>query len=103
MHWMTNLEKEFDVLTAVIKKYGKPAQLRKATEEAAEFIVAIQHLDDPHRPRPDAETRLIKEVSDIEIMLSQMRLMFPGMNAAVAKQRRITIERLHAKVIKQEK
>lgn len=94
---------EHAVLARALKKYGKATQLRKCVEELSELITAICHLADPHRPRPDAVHKLAEEMADVDIMLTQVRHIHPGLDEAVATWRGIKIVRLRAELNRLEK
>lgn len=63
---------EKDILQEAIDTFGRPAQLRQATEEMAELIVLLMkdfRLE-------DVRDRVIDEVSDIEIMMEQLKKIY---------------------------
>jgi len=49
--------------------YGIRQELRWVQEECAELIVAIAHFI---RKRPESETELIEELSDVQIMIDRI-------------------------------
>ena len=72
------------VLKAAIDKYGNDSQLAVAQEECAELIQAISKLnragssDHPGRTARAAMNNLYEEVADVQIMLDQIRIMYPS-------------------------
>lgn len=72
------------VLKAAINKYGPKNQLAMAQEECAELIQAISKLnraednDHPGRAAKAAMNHLMEEHVDVQIMLDQIRIMFPS-------------------------
>lgn len=72
------------VLKAAIDKYGQQNQLAMAQEECAELIQAISKLsrseesDHPVRSAKAALNHLMEETADVQIMLDQIRIMFPS-------------------------
>lgn len=77
-------KQERAVLKAAIDKYGPQNQLAMAQEECAELIQAISKLnrsedsDHPGRTVKAAMNNLYEEVADVQIMLDQIRLMYPS-------------------------
>ena len=66
------------------KHYGLEEVLLQTQEEAAELIQAISKLnragssDHPGRTAKAAMNNLYEEVADVQIMLDQIRLMYPS-------------------------
>ena len=77
-------KQERAVLKAAIDKYGNDSQLAVAQEECAELIQAISKLkragnsDHPGRAAKAALNHLMEEHADVQIMLDQIRIMFPS-------------------------
>ena len=55
-----------------IKKWGIDLQIDMAIEECAELIVELQHA----RRKRSSVTKICGEIADVEIMCSQMRVIF---------------------------
>jgi len=55
-----------------IKKWGIDSQIDMAIEECAELIVELQHA----RRKRSSVTKICGEIADVEIMCSQMRVIF---------------------------
>lgn len=72
------------VLKAAIDKYGQHNRLAQTQEECAELIQAISKLnrsedsDHPGRAAKAALNHLMEETVDVQIMLEQIRIMFPS-------------------------
>lgn len=77
-------KQERAVLKAAIDKYGNDSQLAVAQEECAELIQAISKLkraensDHPGRTAKAAMNNLMEETADVQIMLDQIRIMYPS-------------------------
>lgn len=77
-------KQERAVLRAAIDKYGNDSQLAVAQEECAELIQAISKLnragssDHPGRAKKAALNHLMEEHEDVQIMLDQIRIMYPS-------------------------
>lgn len=77
-------KQERAVLKAAIDKYGNDSQLAVAQEECAELIQAISKLnsasssDHPGRTAKVAMNNLMEETADVQIMLDQIRIMYPS-------------------------
>lgn len=69
---MTKKE-QTQILERAIKKYGDLAQIDMLVEECAELIVAVNHYK---RDRVHALSDLLSEIADVEIMLTQMKMIF---------------------------
>lgn len=81
---MTMNRWELKILRQVIAKFGIDYQLAIVQEECAELIQAISKLkragnsDHPGRTAKTAMNNLYEEVADVQIMLDQIRLMYPS-------------------------
>lgn len=77
-------KQERAVLKAAIDKYGPQNQLSQTQEECAELIQAISKLnragssDHPGRTAKAAMNNLMEEAADVQIMLDQIRIMYPS-------------------------
>ena len=69
---MTDIDRD-QLYKRAIKQWGCEPQLRMAQEEAAELIVAVNHLLRGRGSRDGALNALAEEVADMEIMLGQLR------------------------------
>jgi hypothetical protein len=59
-------------LKRIADHYGYEHQMRKATEELAECIVAICHLDDERRDKRGRLSNLLEEIADVRVILEQV-------------------------------
>lgn len=75
---------ELKILRQVIAKFGIEYQLAIVQEECAELIQAISKLnragssDHPGRTAKAAMNNLMEEAADVQIMLDQIRIMYPS-------------------------
>lgn len=75
---------ELKILRQVIDKFGIDYQLAIVQEECAELIQAISKLnragssDHPGRTAKAAMNNLMEETADVQIMLDQIRIMYPS-------------------------
>ncbi len=77
-------------LRKVINKFGKEAQCRQVMEECAELIQATNKM-----LRNDADREnLITEISDVLLMIDQLKIMFKVKEREITKERFDTIEKL---------
>jgi NTP pyrophosphatase (non-canonical NTP hydrolase) len=81
---MTMNKQELKIMKQAIEKYGVNNQMAKVQEECAELIQAISKLkrsgnsDHPGRTAKAAMNKLYEEVADVQIMLDQIKLMYPS-------------------------
>lgn len=80
---------EDDILQAAVDKWGIGSQLIMLMEECAELIQATSKTI-----RSDSLNGLAEEIADVEIMLSQVKIMFPGIDIAIKDWREQKIKRL---------
>ena len=77
-------------LRKVINKFGKEAQCRQVMEECAELIQATNKM-----LRDDADREnLITEISDVLLMIDQLKIMFKVKEREITKEKFNTIEEL---------
>jgi len=82
------------ILRKVINKFGKEAQCRQVMEECAELIQATNKM-----LRDDADREnLITEISDVLLMIDQLKIMFKVKEREIIKERFKTIEKLKGMV-----
>lgn len=71
-------------MKAAIDKYGPKNQLSQTQEECAELIQVISKLNragssnHPGRTAKAAMNNLMEEAADVQIMLDQIRIMYPS-------------------------
>ncbi|MCL1789890.1 MAG: hypothetical protein FWG40_00780 [Peptococcaceae bacterium] len=75
-------ERQLDVLRSAIFKYGEQAQIYMAIEEMAELIHA---LSKHKRYGRCLESKVREEMSDVIIMLEQLKMMFGRVDEEVDK------------------
>lgn len=65
----------------IFDHYGLDHQLGKTVEECAELIVAITHWKDGKVSRED----MVTEIADVAVMVEQLKLAFPDVEAEIAR------------------
>ena len=71
-----NMEK---ILKAAIKKWGKRVQLEMAQEEATELALACRKFIRVQNEKNF--NNIAEEIADVEIMIYQIKLMFPELKS----------------------
>jgi NTP pyrophosphatase (non-canonical NTP hydrolase) len=82
-------EEERAIMVDALNLWGREAQIAMLVEEAAELIVAAQHLKRDSRPACSAMADFINELADVEIMVGQMRALGLGSRMDVAKESKL--------------
>ena len=75
---------EQEVIKAAVEKFGVKNQVSMAQEECAELIQAISKY-----LRYGTERSIIEEAIDVEIMLRQLKIMFPSDLWVIIKQEKL--------------
>ncbi len=70
-----NVETRCKIYRAAVKKYGRVSQILKAIEELSELARALAR-DLPLNAPEEAEANVCEEIADLEIMLSQLWLLY---------------------------
>lgn len=78
-----------------LKHWGYGAQLAMVSEECAELIVALSHLQ---RERPDAYDEVVEEAADVTIALQYVRHVIGG--AVIDRAIATKLERLRERLAK---
>lgn len=68
------------VLNAALATYGHAAQINKTIEECTELSLALQH----YRDGKATVEEVVDELADVFIMVTQMRLLFDGVDERVS-------------------
>lgn len=92
---------EILICAGAIDKYGKVHQLLKLAEECAELNHAIMRYLETREMdvlEYDALEHVFMEAADVEIMLSQLRVMYPDNEIDDMKMKTIKLERLKERV-----
>ena len=71
-----NIEDRYALYEKAILKWGKRSQIDMAIEESGELIVALSKRFRNHNGSTIDD--IIGEIADVEIMLEQMKLIFPS-------------------------
>lgn len=89
---------ESHVMQTAIKKWGERSQLEMAQEESTELALACRKFI---RVQNDVNFQnLGSEIADVEIMIDQLKIMFPKLKEISNEQRKFKIERLADRVYK---
>ena len=75
---------EHEKLKQIFNHFGLETQLQKLIEECGELIQAICKRD---------EENMLEEIADIEVLISQFKLIFPEYTSRISEIRRMKIER----------
>jgi hypothetical protein len=97
MNWTNSLNDKpkkgtdmYETLKRVIDTYGDEAQLIVAVEELSELTKAItKHLRGKGDP-----VNIAEEIADVEIMLEQLKLIFPYIVDDIEEWKQVKIERI---------
>lgn len=77
------------ILESAIAKYTAMHQIRYAQAEMHELLLAIDQL---LQGRPGAESKIVEEIADVQIMLWQLQMIYPrwsdGLSAKMGKLRK---------------
>lgn len=85
-----------DILIKAIAKWGIPSQLEMAQEEATELALACRKFNRKQNDRTFND--LASEVADTEIMIAQIKLMFPNISHKVSSEKAFKIDRLEKRI-----
>lgn len=83
---------EQETLKAAITVWGERAQLEMAQEEATELALAVRKFI--RRPTSDRLEDLAGEMADVELMISQLKMMLPSTKQAVKRIKKEKLARL---------
>lgn len=88
-------EKYMQGIETIAKHYGAEHQVVKASEELAEAAAAAIRYSAGLRKddKPDAYLNFVEELADVEVMIAQLKILFPNLELAVARVRRAKVER----------
>ncbi len=88
--------KQAEIFKAAVEKWGSRAQLEMAQEEATELALAIRkHI---RSNDPNTFHAMADEIADMEIMIGQIKSMFPGIGKCVGKQKAFKMKRLKNRI-----
>jgi len=78
---------EKSIYRRALNLWGENAQIGMAIEECAELIQAIMKRNRHHNGTTDAD--IIEEIADVEIMLSQLRVIYGDDKVETIKQMKL--------------
>ena len=81
---------------ATIAKWGERAQLEMAQEECTELALAIRKYI--RKQNEDTFSDLYSEVAGVEIMIAQLKLMFPNLQPGINVIKNIKLNRLKTRI-----
>ncbi|GAB0155924.1 hypothetical protein CHRYSEOSP005_11860 [Chryseobacterium sp. Alg-005] len=98
-----NLENRQEVYQMAVDKWGHVAQMEMLQEEATELAQAALKLALSARKFMRKDTQetfknLASEMADVEIMIEQMKFMFPSINPMIEDQKNFKVNRLKNRV-----
>lgn len=96
---MNNRAEEIMICAGAIDKYGRAHQLMKLAEECAELAHAVmRYLETREMDVPgDAErTHIYEEAADLEITLTELRIMYP--HNTIEERKADKLQRLAGKI-----
>ena len=88
-------EKREFIYGVAIKKWGNRAQLEMAQEEATELALAVRAVI---RGKDGSLEDLPGEIADVEIMIEQLKMMYPQLVKSVGYAKRTKIKRLKGRL-----
>ena len=84
------------IYKAAVKRWGMIAQMEMAQEEATELALAVRKFT--RQPSEDRFKHLAEEIADNEIMIEQMKTMYPKLQAEVNSQMEYKLDRLQKRI-----
>src|SRR3989304_13950 len=88
---------ELELMRKALLKWGAESQRRMAVEECSELIKALCKYE--RRPNIDNTLDVVEEMVDVELMLEQLKAIFPEYESNADRIRRGKLDRL-AKLLK---
>jgi NTP pyrophosphatase (non-canonical NTP hydrolase) len=85
-----------EIYKKTIEKWGKTAQLEMAQEEATELALAVRKFI--RKPNDKTFDDLSNEMADIEIMIEQIKFMYPEISEKIQIHKEFKLERLSKRV-----
>lgn len=79
---------ELKIAKECIKQWGKQSQITIAIEECAELIVELSKIN--RKVNGTNEYDICSEIADVEIMMKQLRLIFPSKTIDTIKDIKLT-------------
>lgn len=97
-------EKYMQGIETIAKHYGAEHQVVKAAEELSEAATAAIRYSAGLRydDKPDAYLNFVEELADVEVMIAQLKILFPNLEPAMAYVRRAKVTRQLERLKKEE-
>lgn len=84
---------ETEIMKLAIETWGEKSQLEMLQEESTELALAARKfIRDPNNEK---FKDLASEIADVEIMIKQIKIMFPTINNIVEEQKVFKLKRLN--------
>lgn len=85
-----------ELFEKTIEKWGQRAQLEMAQEEATELALAVRKF----LRKNDTTTydAMASEIADVEIMIEQIKIMFPNIQEKIDSEKEFKLERLKHRI-----
>jgi len=90
-------DNDVNIMRTALDKWGFNAQAGCAVEECAELIVALQKYVN-RSPGPEMIENILDEITDVEIMMAQMRLALGIDDDALRKRIAYKFERINRRL-----
>jgi NTP pyrophosphatase (non-canonical NTP hydrolase) len=91
------MENTKEIFEKAIEVWGVRSQLEMAQEESTELALAIRKFI--RQQNDEKFDDMIGEIADVEIMISQLKLMFPAIQEKVDTMKSFKINRLKERII----
>lgn len=75
-----------------IEKWGRRSQLEMAQEESTELALSIRKYI--RKDCPENYLSMASEIADVEIMIEQIKIMFPTINESISEAKIFKLNRL---------
>jgi NTP pyrophosphatase (non-canonical NTP hydrolase) len=84
------------VYKKAIEKWGVTAQLEMAQEEATELALAVRKFI--RKQDGQSFAGMADEIADVEIMIEQIKFIYPEIAGVIEVQKKLKIERLEKRI-----
>jgi NTP pyrophosphatase (non-canonical NTP hydrolase) len=91
------MDSKEEIFEKAIEVWGIRSQLEMAQEESTELALAIRKFI--RQQNDEKFDDMIGEIADVEIMIEQLKLMFPGIQEKVDPMKAFKINRLKERII----
>lgn len=95
-HWLEPVDVPTDLYQKVIDTWGRKSQMEMLQEEATELALATRKLI--RNAGPETSKNFASEIADVEIMIEQMKFMYPSLENNVLSEKEFKLNRLKNRV-----